>query len=107
MCVFVAGLVLSEEATRELMPFPPEPLSKDLFVYLCIYVLVFVYLYLCSCVFMYLYLCICICVFVAGLVVQEEASRKLIPSPESPLKGSLCFSASPEYYTTETLHLKC
>ena len=97
MCVFVAGLVLSEEATRELMPFPPEPLSKDLFVHLCISI----------CVFVYLYLCICICVFVAGLVVQEEASRKLIPSPESPLKGSLCFSASPEYYETEILHLKC
>ena len=59
-CAFVAGLVVSEEATRELMPSPPDPLSKDLFVYLCIYVLVFVYLYLCICVFVYL----CICVFV-------------------------------------------
>ena len=49
MCVFVAGLVVPEEATRKLMPSPPEPLSKDLFVYLCIYVLVFVYLYLCIC----------------------------------------------------------
>ena len=58
------------------------------------------------CVFVYLCTCICVFVFVAGLVVQEEASRKLIPSPESPLKGSLCFSASPEYYETEILHLK-
>ena len=64
-----------------------------------------IYICICICVLLYLYLCNCICVFVAGLVVQEEASRKLIPSPESPLKGSLCFSVSPEYYTTEILHL--
>ena len=59
MCVFVAGLVLSEEATRELMPFPPEPLSKDLFVHLCISICVFVYLCVCVLVFVYLYFCTC------------------------------------------------
>ena len=63
------------------------PLSPSQTISLCI--CVFIFVCLCICVFVYLYLCICIFVLVASLVVPEEATRKLMPSPPKPLSMDL------------------